>query len=507
MLLTLLFLVAVFVCPWLYIKWGRVKSYWLQRGVPHYPPHPIMGSLTFLQRQNPAMWMRQLYKDFKAPYVGMWLFWRPALVINSPEIARRVLVKDADIFRNRYLSSGKTDPIGALNIFTVNDPLWSSIRRRLTSVFTAAKLRSLNGITVSKSKAFIDRIAVDSKKEDPIDLRKICTDYTTDVIGESAFGVTSNCLAEGDSIMRKVTREFMAFDLHRGLSWSSIFFFPDLVDVFRFSFFPKDTIQLLRKIFRTVIEQRGGYEKEVKDSRDLLDALLKIKQEAVKENEDISEDLLLAQAAVFLLGGFDTSGTTLCWVVYELAWNPQIQDRLYQEVLALKRKIGDRGFDSTVLSDVNYIDCVIKETLRFYPPMGWLDRIANKDYKIDDKLTIEAGTAVYVNGVSMHMDPQYFPEPEVFNPDRFLPENERDIIPYTFMPFGEGPRNCIGMRFAYQTLRQGLADLILNYEFKTLPNSPKPKEIGVEKKGMFLMPDEKMSVQFVRRDNEFVNKA
>lgn len=68
-----------------------------------------------------SLWMRKLYNDFKgAPYVGIWLFWRPALVVNSPEIARRVLVKDADVFRNRFLSSGKTDPIGALNVFTVN---------------------------------------------------------------------------------------------------------------------------------------------------------------------------------------------------------------------------------------------------------------------------------------------------------------------------------------------------------------------------------------------------
>uniref|UniRef100_A0A2H1VZ19 unspecific monooxygenase n=1 Tax=Spodoptera frugiperda TaxID=7108 RepID=A0A2H1VZ19_SPOFR len=201
--------------------------------------------------------MRKVYNDFKAPYVGMWQFWRPALVVNSPEIARRILVKDADVFRNRFLSSGKSDPIGALNVFTVNvwrnptflylrkiesiiilfcaqDPLWSKLRRRLTLVFTAAKLRSLNGITVAKTKDFVKRLEIESKKPELIDLRqKICTDFTTDVIGEAAFGITSNCLADGDSIMRRVTREFQAFNLHRGLSWSSIFFFPELVDIFR----------------------------------------------------------------------------------------------------------------------------------------------------------------------------------------------------------------------------------------------------------------------------------
>lgn len=74
--------------------------------------------------------------------------------------------------------------------------------------------------------------------------------------------------------------------------------------------------------------------------------------------------------------------------------------------------------------------------------MGWLDRIAEKDYQIDEKLTIPAGTPVYVNALGMQYDPEYFPDPEQFNPDRFLPEN--DIKPFTYMPFGEGPRNCIG---------------------------------------------------------------
>lgn len=76
--------------------------------------------------------------------------------------------------------------------------------------------------------------------------------------------------------------------------------------------------------------------------------------------------------------------------------------------------------------------------------MGWLDRVATNDYNIDEKLTIPAGTPVYLNAVATQMDPQYFPDPLVFNPDRFLPENERNITPFTYLPFGEGPRSCIG---------------------------------------------------------------
>ncbi|XP_075979950.1 cytochrome P450 6k1-like [Anticarsia gemmatalis] len=501
MLLILLTLVACSTVLWAYLRWTKVRTYWEKRGVPFRPPHPILGSLTFLQRENPAIWMRKLYNDFKCPYVGIWLFWRPALVINSPEIIKRVLVKDSEVFRNRFLSSGKTDPIGSLNMFTANDPIWTTIRRRLTALFTSAKLRNHSAMTSAKAKDLVERIRRDNAKNIPFKVRDLCTDYTTDVIGESAFGITSECVKNGDSVMRGVTRDFQEFNLHRGLSWSSIFFIPELVDIFRFSFFPKHTIERLRKIYRSIVTQRGGYDKEIKESRDLLDILLKMKQEAASENEEMSEDFLLAQAAVLLLGGFDTTAATMSFAIYHLAWHPTYQQKLYEEVLALKKKVGSKDFDLNDLSELTYLNCIIKETLRLFPPMGWLDRIASQDYKIDDKLTIKAGTPVYLNAVATQIDPQYFPEPMVFNPDRFLSENERDITPYTYLPFGEGPRNCIGMRFAYQTLQQGLSSIVLNYEIQTLPDTPKPNDVQVERQGLFLMPlDDKMIVKCVPRE-------
>ncbi|CAB3254030.1 unnamed protein product [Arctia plantaginis] len=481
---------------------GLMLRNYRRRGIPHYPPHPILGSLTFLQRQNPSIWMRQLYKDFKAPYVGIWLFWRPGLVINSPEITRRILVKDSENFRNHFLSSGKTDPIGSLNLFTVNDPIWTSLRRRLTGVFTSAKLKMHSGIVRIKTNDLLERIRDETSKNNNIHLRKLLSDFTVDIIGESAFGIVSESVKTGNSVMKEIAQEFMNFGLHRGLSWSSIFFFPELVDVFRFSFFPKHTIERLRLICRSVINQRGGFEKKMKEPKDLLDALIKMKQEASEEGEEMSEDFLVAQASIFLVGGFDTSASTMSWVIYHLAWHPEHQQRLYDEILNLKQKYEGEDLSPSALSELTYYNCVIKETLRHFPPMGWLDRVATKDYQIDENLTIPAGTPVYLNAVGMQVDPQYFPDPMVFNPDRFLPENERNNTPFTFLPFGDGPRACIGMRFAFHVLRQALSSIIYNFEIRVVPDTPKPNEVEVEKKGTFFMPmDERMVVQFVPREN------
>ncbi|CAK1581370.1 unnamed protein product [Parnassius mnemosyne] len=497
-LILILFIVLCFAL-WIYTRWNHVKHYWAKRGVPYLPPHLILGSLTFLQRQNTGLWMREMYDRFKSPYVGVWLFWRPALIINCPEIARRVLIKDAAIFRDRLLSSGKGDPIGGLNLFTVNDPLWSLLRRRLTSVFTAAKLKNVHGLVTLKTKELVQRIGMEMDKNKCVNLRMVLSDYTTDIIGTTAFGIASDATLTSEGPLRVITKEFSTFNLYRGLNWCCIFFIPELVDILGFSFFPKHATKYFRKIFCSIVDQRGGYDAEIRESKDLLDALRKMKQDCKKENEDISEDTLIAQAAIFLLGGFDTTASALSYCLYEIAFVPEIQEKLYKELKDAERNSGNTEFNAKLLSELVYLNCVIKETLRKYAPMGWLDRIASKDYQIDENLTITAGTPIYVNGIGMHYDPEFFPKPEIFDPDRFLPENEKQINAMCYLPFGEGPRHCIGRRFAEQNLRSALAAIVFNFELRPKPNAPLPSETEPEKKGMFLMPGQHLYLEFIPR--------
>ncbi|XP_013142904.1 PREDICTED: cytochrome P450 6k1-like isoform X1 [Papilio polytes] len=477
----------------------RRRDYWRRRGVPHLPPHPILGSLTFLQRENPSVWMRRMYDKFRSPYVGIWLFWRPALIINCPDIARNVLVKDASVFKDRFLSSGKSDPIGALNLFTVKDPLWSSLRRRLTVVFTSHRLRALHALTADSCNHLVHRIYNEIQQNKYTDLRVLFADFTTDITGCASFGLSGSATLTGHSAMRRVTQHFMGYSALRGLCWSSIFFCPQLVDIFGFSLFPESATKYFREIFRTVVEKRGGYDRKIDEPRDLLDALLKIRQESLNDKEEISEDVLIAQAAIFVEGGFDTSAAAMTYTIYELAFHPEIQNKMYEEILEAKNQYGVEGLDANVLSDLKYFNCVIKEVTRKYSSMGWLDRIASQDYKIDENLTIAAGTPVYVNAIGMHYDPDYFPNPSKFNPDRFLPENEKNIKPFTFMPFGEGPRSCIGKRFGLQTMRYGLAHVLLHYEVRPVPGAPTPSRAKIDKRGMFLMPGEPLYVHYIPR--------
>uniref|UniRef100_A0A2A4JVD4 unspecific monooxygenase n=1 Tax=Heliothis virescens TaxID=7102 RepID=A0A2A4JVD4_HELVI len=499
MYLVLLILISI-LSLWLYIKWTSMKNYWKNLGVPQGEVHPIFGSMSFLQKKNPGTWLNELYQQFKpAPYVGIWVFWRPALVVNSPALARQILVKDADVFRNRLLGSGKTDPMGALNLFTVDDPLWSSIRRRLTTVFTASKLRGWQELYQSKVEDLVYRINADIEKGVVNNLRSLFADFSTDIIGESSFGVQCQATRNNSGPLREMTKEFEKYSTWRGMAWSSIFFLPDVVDIFRFSLWPKNTVEYFRRVFKLMVEERGGYDREMDGKRDLLDALLKMKQDAIKDNQDMDVDVLISNAMIFLQGGYDTSSAALTYAVYELAYSPECQQKLYEELAAAKESLGDKKFDAESLAQLPYLDAVLKESLRKYPIMGWMDRVALKSYKVDENLTIPANTVVYVNGMGMQMDPEYFPDPQEFQPERFLPENAANIVPYTYIPFGEGPRMCIGKRIGQNTMRYALAAVILNFEVRPLPAFPTPNEIPFEKKGLFYLPGTTLSVEFKSR--------
>ncbi|XP_050349998.1 cytochrome P450 6k1-like [Nymphalis io] len=492
MYLHLLFGVVGCLVVWLYMKWLKIKRYWADRGITHIRPVPILGNFTFLQRENIGIWLRRIYEQFKYPYIGIWIFWKPALVINSPDIARNILVKDFDNFRNRSISCGNTDRIGGLTLFVTDDPIWSLLRRQLSAVFSAAKLKSVQEYVRSKSMELVQRIHNDRNLK--IDLKKMYVDYSTDIIGTSAFGVKSDAILTKGGPLRDVTNEWTKYSLYRSISWCSIFFLPELVDVFRFKLFPRSSITYFKKIYHQAVMQREKNWTE-RENRDLLDILIRIQ----KGNKFYSDDLIIAQAAIMLLGGFDTSGNLMTYITYELAHNPDVQEKLYQELTEATQRHGSAYFDMDILSELTYLNCVIKEGVRKYAPMSWLDRVAEKNYKIDDKLTIEAGTTVFINCAGMHFDPKYFPDPNKFDPDRFLPENRNKIEPFSYLPFGEGPRFCIGKRFGLLVVRMGMASILLNYKMAPYPNAPKPSDVKIDSRTVWYIAGEPLYVQFIPR--------
>lgn len=119
------------------------------------------------------------------------------------------------------------------------------------------------------------------------------------------------------------------------------------------------------------------------------------------------------------------------------------------------------------LRQMKYLENVIKETLRLFPPVLLVSRELLEDFKVKEYL-IPTGTTCVVLLYALHRDPKYFPNPEIFDPDRFLPENYRTRHPFAFVPFSAGPRNCIGQRFAMQAVKVVLTSVLRKYRVTSL---------------------------------------
>ena len=165
--------------------------------------------------------------------------------------------------------------------------------------------------------------------------------------------------------------------------------------------------------------------------------------------------------------------------------NQDCQEKLLEEVLTATADIDDdtsEEYFETVNTKIPYLEAIIKETLRKYPPVVRLERRAGKDGLKVGGVELYKDQLIEVPTYAVHMDPEYYPDPTRFNPERFMPENKANLVPYTYLPFGTGPRNCVGMRFAYQEIKLCLARLVTRFRFVRAPTTKEPVEF---RKGAF----------------------
>uniref|UniRef100_A0A1B6ED32 Cytochrome P450 n=1 Tax=Clastoptera arizonana TaxID=38151 RepID=A0A1B6ED32_9HEMI len=199
-----------------------------------------------------------------------------------------------------------------------------------------------------------------------------------------------------------------------------------------------------------------------------------------KDNMILDDKHIASNLYMFFIAGFETVSNTLSNILVELAANIKVQERLREEVT---REDGKLTYD--VINNMAYMKKVVSETLRKYPPVINVARECTKVYHIPGSdVTLEKGTMVTIPVYAIQNDPQYFDNPQEFNPERFSDENKQNIRKGTYLPFGNGPRNCIGMRFALLELHLATASLVSRYKFTLSPKMKYPMEF--DKSSIFL---------------------
>lgn len=214
----------------------------------------------------------------------------------------------------------------------------------------------------------------------------------------------------------------------------------------------RETKNIFRPDMINIIMQvrKGNLNKDVQDEKPVQDegfaTVTEFSSKSDSKNE-WSDDELVAQCLLFFLAGFETSATLLSFLGNELALNPDIQEKLCREIDETVEGMKTEKLSYESLNSLKYLDQVISECLRKWPPAMITDRVCNKEMTVivdGQTITMKENQKFWIPIYGLHMDPKYFPDPEKFDPERYNEENVGKVVPGSYIPFGIGPRNCIG---------------------------------------------------------------
>nr|CAD7428600.1 unnamed protein product [Timema monikensis] len=520
-------LASTAVLAFIYWYFTSTFSYWEIRGVPFVKPLPAFGNIAdyILWRNTYQESCVKIYKKLEGQaFGGFYDAHKPVLLLRDPEIIKQVMVKDFANFldRNQPIPE-KLFPLGS-HLFSLTGSRWRKLRVMLTPTFTSGKMKMMLPTIVECSRKLISSLEKSADKDDLLEMRNVITNFTTDVIGSCAFGLEINSMKDPDSEFRRMGSKVFKPDHIASISRSLSLFFRPIIWILRSPALSKEVHDFFIGIFKDSMSYR---EKNKVVRNDFLQLLIQLKnkgkvdEDRVSSKDDshltitenvsaagaekdepleITDTLLAAQCFVFFLAGFETSSTTISCCLHELAVNPDIQERLRKEVDNVLIKHGGQ-ITYEALQDLKYMDAVVDETLRKYPPVGNLSRVCTKAYKIPDThVYLDKDTRLIIPVYAIHHDPKYYPDPEKFDPSRFTENNIKSRPHFSYLPFGEGPRVCIGLRFGRMQVKVGIAALLTKYKFSVCQKTSIPLGFNPLSSPITFWPNE-IFLKISHRDN------
>ncbi|KHN73937.1 Cytochrome P450 3A31 [Toxocara canis] len=490
---------ASIIALFAYFVWTkRVNDYWIRRGVPAPKPNFLFGN--FLQMgKGIHLYDIENARKYGPIYGGSFLGLRELNVCDA-DMLKHILIQDFPAFPDRMLGDffvgNQTIRKHMVNV--MRDQRWKDVKKTITPAFTPRRIEKMFPLMwgcLRRAESILDNCIKNSNGV--FKSEKFFCNLSMDVIAQCAFGV--------DLGTQRYERQsdFMYYALRifetSFVDWRIMFLtlFPNVArlceKIFNFQLIANYSDVFFEDGIRRIIEQRRNNPNRKYD--DFLQLLMDTVSERGGTEDDggenndalaggkkvvLSELELVAQGYLFLVVGFQTISATLQFVAYSLASNPHVQEIAYKEIMDVVGAKESIEYDDVM--KMPYIEQVMNETLRMYPPVSRNDRKCRSDITLNG-ITIEKDTFVFVPTFAVHYDERNYPNPHVFDPDRFSPSEKVKRNPFTFVPFGIGPRSCIGQRFAQIEIRLALAYLLHKFRF-SISEEFLGKPLEVDTRGM-----------------------
>jgi len=492
----LLGLLALFLILYRYVTKNFGK--WKDLGIPYAKGSFPFGSYNFLGGESIDTMNAKLCQQFQNErYFGTFLFGKPSLHINDPDLLRLIQVKDFDHFvdrnsasdNNKFFNGGDNDKIWKYMLTSISGDEWKDVRTTFSPIFTSGKMKGMLKYIIHVSGGLVEELDRKCQQGEEFELKDVFGKFSLDALASSAFGVDGESFKNKDSkFVKSAARIFEQtkldmvifslrmipgvpellsfFDRHQQTPGNQVLqrcHHADYQDEERIEERKNDLIDLMLdaiKEDKTVVE---GTETEELDQYE-ADMKLNHKRKGKHQLEELH---VVSTALILLVAGYDTTGSTLSYLAYELSKNQDIQDKLQEEIDQAFEEAGGKFPDYNVIQSLPYLDMVIFEALRFHSPIGVNLRTVEKDYQLADTgLFLKKGEALSFNAHHLHFLPEHWSHPDQFYPEHFSKEEKANRHPYVFQSFGQGPRACIGMRFALLEAKVGVMAIMRKFSFK-----------------------------------------
>lgn len=388
-------------------------------------------------------------------------------MVNEPALVKQVLDTQADAFPKSNLLGEALKTLLGQSIFTTSGDQWRKQRTMMDPAFAQARLNVAFPVMQAAVADMLTRLSALPDGAE-YDLEVEMTHVTADIIFRTIFSVP---MAQADA--KRIFTEFASFQaIAPRLLMPTIYGLRWLVwpwDVWRSRRAALTIRHLLGQLIRPRFDaQRTG---QLTETTDILQSFLDAKDEATGKGFDFEE--LLDQVAMLFLAGHETSASALTWATYLMANAPQVQERMHKEVVSY---VADR---QPALADMRHLELVrnvFRETLRLFPPVGFMARQSASACPMGGK-NIEKGATVVVSPWLIQRHHALWDEPDAFNPERYDNDASRESLKQAYLPFGMGQRVCMGAAFALQEATLILASLVREYRISALPDH-EPQPVG-----------------------------
>ncbi|KAM7312684.1 cytochrome P450 3A41 [Ixodes scapularis] len=449
----------------------RKYCYWHGKGIPY---------LSFID------YVRLVYHNFTKPLhevvrhnyrrhgrlYGSYQGFVPTLVVGDPLLVRDICVKNFKSFTHKIKPNVMGNSMWDKVMLNTPDEEWKAARSIMSTALTTSRLKAMITEIISAADKFCTRLLLEGENKSAVEVSKMFEGCAINAMAALVYSVDLDPHETPDHPLVKCGNEFSA-SLN---GWKMILLssMPTVYKLLPMKFSSNKGTEYFKEFTRHMAQQRCASNQRFDDVLQLcLDDLAHGRShDNFKISEPTIEDLA-AQCMQFLVAGSDIVALTLMWTAYSLASHPECQEKVLREIdIAVKQN----GVTYEALKEMPYLEAVINEALRMYTPDSFLIRRCTQEISVAG-IEVRPGMCIEIPIEGIHHDPEFFPEPECFKPERFLPENKDALVPYTFLAFGAGPRNCVAQRMGIIQTKATLACLLRNIKFQRCTETPVPLKL------------------------------